>query len=111
MFTIYTSDLQYWVQKAKIFNYADDTTSGCSAKQLAKVLEDLEADADIIIKYMASNGLMANKKKTVFMLINNKEQSAEKIKIKVGDTEIEQESTTKLLGMTNGTKQTIRKGL
>ena len=33
------------------------------------------------------------------MLINNKEQSAEKIKIKVGDTEIEQESTTKLLGM------------
>ena len=58
VFTIYTSDLQYWVKKAKIFNYADDTTSGCSAKELEKVLKDLEADADIIISYMESNGLM-----------------------------------------------------
>ena len=57
------SDLQYWVKKAKIFNYADDTTSVCSAKELEKVLKDLEADADIIISYMESNGLMANHKK------------------------------------------------
>ena len=99
IFTIYTSDLQYWVKKAKIFNYADDTTSSCSAKQLKQVLEDLEEDADTITKYMASNGLIANHKKTVFMLINNKEQNSEKIKIRVGNNQIEQESNTKLLGM------------
>ena len=63
VFTIYTSDLQYWVKKAKIFNYADDTTSGCSAKELEQVLRDLQEDADSIISYMASNGLIANHKK------------------------------------------------
>ena len=48
---------------------------------------------------MASNGLMANHKKTVFMLINHKDQNTEKIKIRVGNNEIKQESSTKLLGM------------
>ena len=72
VFTIYTADLQYWVKKAKIFNYADDTSSSCSDKELAKVLLDLELDARTILHYMASNGLVANPTKTVFMLINNK---------------------------------------
>ena len=33
------------------------------------------------------------------MLINHKNQTPEKIKMRVGNIEIEQESTTKLLGM------------
>ena len=99
VFTIYTSDLQYWVKKAKIFNYADDTSSSCSAKELSIVLSDLEQDARIILNYMASNGLVANPQKTVFMLINNKETSSEKVKIQVGENQIEQENSTTLLGM------------
>ena len=100
VFTIYTSDLQYWVKKANIYNYADDTSSSCSDKELAKVLSVLELDARTILSYMASNGLVANPNKTVFMLINNKSKpDTEKVKIQVGENLIEQENSTTLLGM------------
>ena len=65
---------------------------------LIKLLED---DADAILKFMASNGLVANCKKTVFMLLNHKQgQDAPAVKIRVGTTLLEQEKSTKLLGMT-----------
>ena len=49
---------------------------------------------------MASNELIANTKKTVFMLLNHKNKSGEeKISIKVGDNLVKQEHSTKLLGM------------
>jgi hypothetical protein len=99
VFTIYSADLQYWVIKAKIFNYADDTSSSCSDKEAGMVIKDLETDARLILSFMASNGLMANTKKTVFMMLNNKRQQTETQKIQVGKNEINQEKSTKLLGM------------
>ena len=55
--------------------------------------------ADAILRYMASNGLVANCKKTVFMLLNNKSGSEDPVKIRVGQNMVEQEKSTKLLGM------------
>ena len=65
------------------------------------MLKYLEADADMILKFMASNGLVANQKKTVFMLLNNKGKNKEKepTKIRVGENYIEQSSSTRLLGI------------
>ena len=49
---------------------------------------------------MASNGLVANASKTVFMILNNKgHQTDERVSIRVGDTNIQQEDHTKLLGI------------
>ena len=61
----------------------------------------LEEDADAILKFMASNGLVANQNKTVFMLLNLKKKKPDDhlIQIRVGENRIEQVSTTKLLGM------------
>ena len=61
----------------------------------------LEEDADAILNFMASNGLVANQKKTVFMLLNHKIHDADElpIRIRVGENLIAQEKTTKLLGV------------
>ena len=32
IFTLFTSDLEYWCKHSKIFSYADDTTSSCQGK-------------------------------------------------------------------------------
>ena len=49
---------------------------------------------------MASNGLVANPSKTVFMILNQKRKMDDPIlNIKVGDTMISQEEKTKLLGI------------
>ena len=49
---------------------------------------------------MASNGLVANPKKTVFLMLNNKSKTnLETLAIKVGEDVIKQEAYTKLLGL------------
>ena len=66
------------------------------------MITNLEEDAKGIVKFMASNGLVANPSKTEFMLIN-KEKGAEQdspSKIRVGQAEITEAQSAKLLGIT-----------
>ena len=44
-----------------------------SHKLLSKVKEMLEEDAKNVLMFMASNGLVANPKKTAFMILNHKQ--------------------------------------
>ena len=64
VFNIYTADLTDWVKYSKLFNYADDTTSCMEGRNLELIIKKLEEDADLILSFMASNGLVANPKKT-----------------------------------------------
>ena len=103
IFTLFTADLEYWCKHSKIFSYADDTTSTCQGKDLKEILNHLEEDAANILSYMASNGLVANQAKTVFMVLNMKKQCDKQLAaegISVGGTTVKPDSHTKLLGMT-----------
>ena len=62
--------------------YADDTSSSYAHKQLEMVMQFLEEDADAVLRFMASNGLVANQKKTVFMLLNHKRATPWKLQCK-----------------------------
>ena len=97
MFTIFGADLEEWTKKSTIFSYVDDTSSSCSGKSEQEVKEKLEEDAEEILKYMASNGLVANPTKTTLLMMN--QNTEERIKIKVGEANIEQEKVAKLLGV------------
>ena len=97
LFIIYVSDMEDWTEKAGVFTYADDTSSDSSSKIVKEVLDKLEKDAKGIMEFMASNGLVANPQKTVFMLLGNKQGEA--VSVKVGDTEIQQSTTARLLGV------------
>ena len=100
IFTVYTADLELWVKKSRITNYADDTTSDTAHEELEMVLKVLEGDAAAILAFMASNGLVANTNKTVFMLLNHKSKNeGEPVSVLVGNNEVTQEHSTKLLGM------------
>jgi len=100
IFIIYGADMEEWVKHSCIFNYADDTESSCKDKDEQVVLRKLEEDATNILEFMASNGLVANPTKTVFMMLNNKRKENEGTrKITVGEHQIQESKTTKLLGM------------
>ena len=65
-------------------------------------MQKLRHDAKQILNYMAANGLVANAKKTVFMLLNltKSEMEAEYTKeIKIGDCNVPRSDSTKLLGI------------
>ncbi len=55
-----------------ILTYADDTSTSCYGKSQEEVMVKLEEDSKNILQFMASNGLVANESKTVFMMINSK---------------------------------------
>ena len=64
---------------------------------MMEVRSKLEEDANQVLKFMASNGLVANSSKTTLMFINGKKEKD--IEIQVGDSMVKQESTAKLLGI------------
>ena len=59
----------------------------------------MEEDALRVMKFMASNGLCANPKKTALLFLNHKFNHEEKILLKVGKENVEQVQNAKLLGM------------
>ena len=105
LYIIYVGDLEQWLKYAKAITYADDTSTSLSSRCLDRVIAKLETDAINVLKFMASNGLVANPKKTVFMLLNHKNQSNTPISIKIGEVTIQQEHQAKLLGMSINDKQ------
>ena len=82
------SEIFFWIK----------TSDSLFLRKIAAPFENkerkLEIDADRILRFMASNDLVANPSKTTFMVLNHK--SHELIKVKVGECEITQEKSAKL---------------
>ena len=53
-----------------------------------------------VLKFMASNGLVANAKKTTFIILNDKSKPTIPQSINVGTDKVQQENHAKLLGVT-----------
>ena len=53
-----------------------------------------------VLRFMASNGLIANPKKTALVFLNQKFDPINEIKIKIGKEEVVQVNSAKMLGMT-----------
>ena len=100
VFTLYTADMESWLKTSKLTNFADDTTTFNKGKCKLDILKRLEEEADVVLDYMASNGLVANKLKTEFMVLNEKNKNETPLsQIRVGDTLVDRTKTAKLLGM------------
>lgn len=98
IFVLFVSDLQDWLEHSTAPTYADDTTTGTSGFSLCQVLKNVEEDAYKVLQFMASNGLVANAKKTSFLLLNYK-QCEPKISVNIGNELVTRESTATLLGI------------
>ena len=96
---MYVSDLEEWLIHSTASTYADDTKTGVCGVDLEEIKRKLEEDGNNVLRYMASNGLVANPKKTALVFINTKKQTVP-IKIVIGGVEITQEQSAKLLGIT-----------
>ena len=95
---IYVSDFEDWLVHSKGSTYADDSGTGVKGGSTAEIIPKLEEDGENVLKYMASNGLVANPTKTAMLFLNNK-VTENPIQIKIGDAKITQEKSAKLLGM------------
>ena len=72
--------------------------TGTSNKNLATMISNLEEDASLVLKFMASNGLVANAKKTAFLIVNGKQADSD-LSVQIGGEQVPRESSACLLGI------------
>jgi hypothetical protein len=58
LFSIFVSDMEDWIEHSGVFTYADDLSTNASNSDVNEVIKRLEKDAEGILQYMASNGLV-----------------------------------------------------
>ena len=98
IFVLFVSDLQDWLEHSTAPTYAVDTTTGTSDFSVEVVIKKVEEDAMRVLNYMASNGLVANPKKTSFLILNHK-QSDQISSVKIGNDTVTRDSSATLLGL------------
>ena len=74
LFIIFVADLDLWLSYSKISSYADDTKTSVSGRILKAIIRKMESDALMVLKFMASNGLVANPKKQPFCSSTSKKR-------------------------------------
>jgi hypothetical protein len=72
LFLLYVSDFESCISESEVVGYADDTSISCSSKDVQQLLKSLESEAAKVLAYFAANKLVANAKKTKFLLIRGK---------------------------------------
>ena len=98
IFVLFVSDLQDWLLHSSAPTYADDTTTGTSCKTVEETIKNMETDSMSVLKYMASNGLVANPKKTSMLILNCKPADMPQ-SVKIGEDMVNRETSATLLGI------------
>ena len=70
LFNIFLNDMLWFVEKTDICNFADDNTIYSCAKSVNDVIENLQSDLKIALKWFKDNQMMANPGKFKFMILS-----------------------------------------
>ena len=97
IFIILLADISLW-SDSSIHSYADDTTSSVSGYDFQELKDLCEKEAQNILNYMATNKLKANDDKTHILVIAHGQRGTEELTFKIGEAEIKESSSEKLLG-------------
>ena len=96
LFNIYLNDLFYFLH-CNICNFADDTTPYVCDKNLNFVMQQLEQQSNVALKWFEDNNMKMNSGKCHLFVSGNKHEN---MWAKIGDDQIWESRTVKLLGIT-----------
>ena len=99
IFNVFLNDIFLFVEKATLFNYADDNSLSYSHRNIKNLKETLEKESEGLIKWFHLNKLKANPEKFQAIVVGNMKSDAE-TSFNIGNIKIESEETVKLLGVT-----------
>ena len=98
LFNIFMNDLFLFMEKCKLYNYADDNSMSKTSVDLQTVLHSLRHDGDIAIKWFSENGMQANPEKFQFMIMSPTPVPPQTITLN-NDVCITSEPLVKILGV------------
>ena len=74
VFNIYFNDIFFFVEDTKIANFADDNTPYALEDSTEKLLEVLDKDTNILIKWVEINEMKSNRDKSHLLIVNGQEE-------------------------------------
>ena len=86
----------WFIEKIGIWNFADDNTIYSCAKSVNVVMENLQSDLKIALKWFKDNQMMANPGKFQFMILSKNSINKSII---INNKTIESSKSVKLLGL------------
>ena len=95
LFNIFMNDIFLFVENTNITNYADDNTPYAIESNLDTLLHTLQHDTSILLTWFHDNEMKSNNDKCHLIIVNGNEN-----KIKIGNQEIAESKSVKLLGVT-----------
>ena len=96
-FNIFLNDILWFIEKTDICNFADDNAIYSCAKSVNDVIENLQSDLKIALKWFKDNQMLANPGKFQFMILS---KNAINKSIVLNSKTIESSKSVKLLGLT-----------
>ena len=99
LFLIYIYDMKNISEEVKSIVYADDTNLVVSGKSVEEAANKANIILNKFIDYFNMNKLSLNETKTKYMIFTRQKYSSKKPKIIINETELEQVSSIKFLGV------------
>ena len=72
---IFINDLLFFVNEAKLSNFADDNTIYAAKRDLNELLRLLEKEREVAIKWFSNNNMAVNPKRFQASIINRQNRS------------------------------------
>jgi hypothetical protein len=95
-----TSDIEDWISESAAVGYNDDTSISCSSKNVNQLLKSLESEATRVLAYFTANKLVANAKKTKFLLIRGKnDKNWPESSVAINGEQVTESSSERILGV------------
>ena len=95
LFNIFINDIFYFINETRIANYADDNTVHAISDNIQNLLNILETETNVILKWFKVNEMKPNGDKSHLIVAND-----EKSLVKLGNDVIIGETSVVLLGVT-----------
>ena len=99
LFVIYINDLPGISNIAKFILYADDANIIVTGSSIHEILTQVNCLTDVLIKWVHSNGLALNLKKTCYMIFSRKRIDPTNVQLKIDNEIIERKSEARFLGV------------
>ena len=99
LFNIFINDLLFFINEAKLANFANDNTIYVPKSDLNELLRLLEKESEVAIKWFSDNNMIVNPKKFQAIIINRQNRSNRNSCLTINNVEIKSKESVTLLGI------------
>ena len=109
LFNIFINDLLFFINEAKLANFADDNAIYAAKRDLNELLRLLKKEFEVAIKWFSDNNMIVNPKMFQAIIINRQNGSNHNGCLTINNAEIKSKESVTLLGIEINNKLNFEK--